>query len=521
MAQKFPIGIQTFADIVTGGYVYVDKTALVHKLANSGKFFFLSRPRRFGKSLLLSTLEAYFTGRRELFRGLDIDRLEHEWNAWPVLRIDLNNGDFTDDTSELTEKLSRAMRIGEQQFQLKQQSQKLGDRFADLIRGVHALTGKPVVVLIDEYDKPIIANVERGKTELQERSRDILKGFYGTLKTCDEHIRFAMLTGVSRFSKLSVFSDLNNLKDISLDNAFGGLCGITEEELRRYFGESVRRFAERYRMDTEQAYTELRRFYDGYQFNEDGPAIYNPWSLLNALDKASLGIYWSQSGTPSFLIKMLKDRQIDLTRLDGHILASEHDMSSFDSDDNTIAALYQTGYLTIKGCDLRRRRFTLGVPNEEVNETLTADMLPVYTTVQREQTTTLSDRVYAAAQAGDVDAMMNTLKGIVGAAPVESADERVLELNYRNLIAITFKLSGLAVHIEQPTSAGRIDLALEADERVYIFEFKRTTLAAAALQMESRRYADAYAADPRPKIQVAVRIDDSVRNIADWAVLEQ
>ena len=521
MAQKFPIGIQTFEKLITGGYVYVDKTALIHQLANSGKFFFLSRPRRFGKSLLRSTLEAYFTGRRELFRGLDIDRLEHEWNAWPVLRVDLNNGDFTESTATLLDLLDNHLQKWEKQYGIERTATEAGTRFRNVLEGVHALTGKPVVVLIDEYDKPIIANVERGKTELQERSRDILKGFYGTLKTCDEHIRFAMLTGVSRFSKLSVFSDLNNLKDISLDNAFGGLCGITEEELRRYFGESVRRFAEEYDINTEQAYTELRRFYDGYRFSRKGPEIYNPWSLLNALDKASLGIYWSQSGTPAFLIKMLKDRQIDLTRLDGHILASEHDMSSFDTDDNTIAALYQTGYLTIKDYDLRRRLYALGVPNEEVNETLTADMLPVYTTVQREQTTTLSDRVYAAAQAGDVDAMMNTLKGIVGAAPVESADERVLELNYRNLIAITFKLSGLAVHIEQPTSAGRIDLALEADERVYIFEFKRTTLAAAALQMESRHYADAYAADPRPKIQVAVRIDDSVRNIADWAVLEQ
>lgn len=520
MALKYPIGIQTFADIINGGYVYVDKTALVHRLVNASKFFFLSRPRRFGKSLLMSTIEAYFTARRDLFKGLAMERLEQQWEVHPVLRLDLNNGNYNVTTDELVAKLEKFLRTGEQRFQLTKQSEQLGDRFAELITGVHETTGRQVVVLIDEYDKPIVANVERGQAELQEQFRAILKGFYGTLKTCDEHIRFAMLTGVSRFSKLSVFSDLNNLKDISMDDVFSDLCGISDQELHRYFDGDIQEFAKTTGLTQQEVYDELKRMYDGYRFSKNGQAMYNPWSLLTSLERKDFGSYWSQSGTPTFLVKMLHDRQIDLTLLDRNIIASEQDMSSFDAGDNTIAALYQTGYLTIKDFDVKRRRYTLGIPNSEVNETFTADLLPIYTRLHREQVTGISDRIYDAAQSGDVDGLMNTLRGIIGSAPVESTDERVLELNYRNLIAIAFKLSGLAVHIEQSTSAGRIDLALEADERVYIFEFKRSTLDAAQQQIESRHYADAYAADTRQLIQVAVRLDNNIRNIADWTVIE-
>ncbi|MBR6284542.1 MAG: AAA family ATPase [Muribaculaceae bacterium] len=517
--MKYPIGIQTFSEIIENGYVYIDKTALVHRLVDRGKYYFLSRPRRFGKSLLLSTLDAYFSGRRGLFKGLALEQLETRWDSYPVLHLDLNNGNFKIDTSELTAKLERFLRENEKKQHLSQQSEKLGDRFADLIEGVHATTGKRVVVLIDEYDKPIIANVERGKADLQDEMRNILKGFYGTLKTCDEHIRFAMLTGVSRFSKLSVFSDLNNLIDISMDNAYCDICGITEQELHHYFDGEVQLLADKCRMTKQEAYDELKRMYDGYRFSDDGMNMYNPWSVFKSLSNRKFEIGWSSTGTPTFLVKMLHDRQLDLTVLDRHIVASEQDMSSFDNTDNTVAALYQTGYLTIKDYNPRIKLYSLGVPNAEVDSTLNTSLLPAYAKVQEISAGTITARLFTAAQAGDVDGMMETLRGIIASAPMESTDERVLELNYRNLIAITFKLSGLAVHIEQHTCVGRIDLALEADERVYIFEFKRTTLAAAQHQIESRRYVDAYAADARQKVLVAVRLDDNIRNIADWTVL--
>ena len=521
IVMKYPIGIQTFSEIIEEGYVYVDKTAMVYRLANSGKSFFLSRPRRFGKSLLLSTLEAYFLGRSELFGGLALEKLETAWNKYPVLRLDLNNGNYRESSIGLMDLLNSQMLEWEKQYQIEQQAQQPGPRFRHILKSIHTLTGKRVVVLIDEYDKPIISNVEHGKADLQEEMRAILKGFYGTLKSCDEHIRFAMLTGVSRFSKMSVFSDLNNLIDISMRDDYSEICGISERELHHYFDTDVQRLADKYSMSKQKAYDELQRMYDGYRFSEMGEQLYNPWSIFNSLDELKFGISWSLGGTPTFLIKMLRDRQLDLTVLDHHIVATEKDLSTLDNNDNTIAALYQTGYLTIKDFDTHRRRFILGIPNEEVSETLTADILPVYTRIHTDEVTAIADRIYTSAQNGDVDGMMEILKGIIASAPMESGDERVLELNYRNLIAVAFKISGLAMHIEQPTCKGRIDLALETVKRVYIFEFKRSTLAAAERQMESRRYAEAYAADSRPTVLVAVRLDDAIRNIADWAVVER
>ncbi|MBR6284280.1 MAG: AAA family ATPase, partial [Muribaculaceae bacterium] len=316
--MKYPLGIQTFSEIIEKGFVYVDKTALVHRLADMGKYYFLSRPRRFGKSLLLSTLAAYFQGRRELFSSLALERLETRWETYPVLRLDLNNGNYTQNSSELNSQLNAAIVEWESKYGLpaSNPADGAGVRFKQTILSLHAQTGKQVVILIDEYDKPIIANVEREKVDLQNEMRNILKGFYGTLKTCDEHIRFAMLTGVSRFSKLSVFSDLNNIIDISMDNAYCDICGITEQELHHYFDDEVQELADKCRMTKQEAYDELKRMYDGYRFSSEGINMYNPWSIFNALSQRFFGTGWSNTGTPTFLVKMLHDRQLDLTVLD-------------------------------------------------------------------------------------------------------------------------------------------------------------------------------------------------------------
>lgn len=521
MAQKLPLGIQTFEVIIKGGYIYVDKTALVHQLVDNNKYVFLSRPRRFGKSLLLSTLEAYFSGRKDLFQGLAMEQLETEWETYPVLRLDLNTGDYTQDVSSLTDTLTRYLRNWEREYELEPSDSALGVWFGTVIEQIYRKTGKQVVILVDEYDKPLIANVERGKMALQEQLRNMLKAFYGNVKTMDACIRFAMFTGVSRFSHQSIFSDLNNLNDISLDDRYSQMCGITDEELHHYFDEGIAALAQKYGLTTDEAYGEMKKRYDGFRFSGCGKDMYNPWSVIKTLDQRMFGYYWYGSGTPSFLIKLIRDRQLDLTQLNGQQLADEETMMSYeDATTNIIAPLYQGGYLTIKSFNLRQGTYMLGFPNMEVERAFSRQLLPGYTGIPQDRVPTLASVINDVAQAGDVDALLTTVKGILAEAPVESSDERVIELNYRNLIAICFRISGLVSHIEVPTSGGRIDVALEADEYVYIFEFKRTGLHAAVRQIEDRHYADRYLNDPRCVIKVAVALDDAVRNIASWQVVE-
>ncbi len=519
MALKLPLGVQTFEEIIKRNYVYVDKTALIYQLANNNKYIFLSRPRRFGKSLLLSTLEAYFTGRHELFRGLAMEHLETEWETYPVLRLDLNTGNYTSSIDELNNKLVDFLETQERSYGVSQRGQSLGDRLGGLIQSIHDKTGKQVVILVDEYDKPLIANVEKEKAQLQAQLREILKAFYGNVKTMDACIRFAMFTGVSRFSHVSVFSDLNNLTDISLDHRYGTLCGITEQELHHYFDEDVAELADENDMTSDEAYAMLRRMYDGFCFSRKGVLVYNLWSVMKTLSQDTFGTYWYQSGTPTFLIKLIRNGQLDLTQLDGNIEAFDDTLMDYEDGTNYIAPLYQTGYLTIKGYDKQTRSYQLGFPNQEVTQAFSLHLLPIYSRIEKSRTDTLALKIFRKAQAGDVDALLTTVKGILAEAPVESGDERVIELNYRNLIAIALRMSGLDCHIEQATSAGRIDLALEADSYVYIIEFKRTSLHAAAQQIEDRHYADRYLNDPRQVIKVAVSLDDATRNIASWQVV--
>lgn len=519
MAQKYPLGIQTFSEIVKGGFVYVDKTKMVYNLAHGSKYYFLSRPRRFGKSLLLSTIEAYFRGQKDLFKGLAIEKLETEWEAYPVLRIDMNNVDYTQDVSSLTNTLAWTLKVWEEQYDIPHSETELGKWFGAVIQQISIKTGKPVVILVDEYDKPLIANLERDKWRLQEQMRNMLKAFYGNVKTMDPYIKFAFFTGVSRFSHVSIFSDLNNLTDITLENDYCSVCGISEEELHHYFDDDVAELAQHFKITKEQAYVELKKRYDGYRFSGFGQNMYNPWSLFSALMSKRFSSFWYSSGTPTFLIKLLRDRQLDLTGFDCHVESDGQGLITNENNDNVIAVLFQTGYLTIKDYDDWSDIYSLGFPNGEVMQAFNSNLMLHFSHIDRLESTSLRVKIFKAAQAGDVDALLTTIKGILAEAPVESNDERVIELNYRNIIAIALRMSGLVVHIEQPTSAGRIDLALEADDYVYVMEFKRTTIEAAALQLESRHYADRFLNDPRKVIIIAVALDDSVKNISSWRVL--
>ena len=361
---KYPVDTASFQRIREEGYLYVDKTEYVYQLVRSGTFYFLGRPRRFGKSLLLSTLAAYFEGRRDLFHGLAIDRLQPEpWEEYPVLRLDLSAEAFTSGES-VGHILDDALSVWEERFGIKQPGPTPSVRFKNVIRKAAESSGKRVVVLIDEYDSPLSSAIDN--KELFELYREQLHGFYAVLKAMEDHIRFCILTGVTRFGKVSVFSGLNNLRDITMENEFAGICGITKAELHSYFSEGIEKLAKEEDWSVEETYSELKRMYDGYHFSRCMLDIYNPYSVLNALMKRMIGSYWCASGVPTLLAKAIKSGDFDLQHLSDQSVSQEklENLSAYQND--AVALFYQTGYLTIKDYDREDRTYTLGYPNREV-----------------------------------------------------------------------------------------------------------------------------------------------------------
>ena len=361
----YPIGIQDFASIRRDGYVYVDKTELVYKLANTGKYYFLSRPRRFGKSLLVSTLDAYFSGRKELFDGLAVADLEKDWIQYPVLRLDLSGKQYKS-ISDLTEILSQHLVKLEGIYGVKPQFESPEARFKDVIDAACAKTGAGVVILIDEYDKPIVDSL--GDEKLNESFRSLLQGFYGVMKAKDACIKFGFLTGVTKIGKLSVFSGLNNLKDISMDARYTDICGISEKDLKKYFDESVGELAQANNLSVEACYAKLAEMYDGYHFRQNSVGVYNPFSLLNTFDSGEFREYWFETGTPSFLVKMMKETSYDVTRLSGDEVGSTLLTNVDSAFANPVPFLYQAGYLTIKDYDEEYNLYKVGFPNKEVKD---------------------------------------------------------------------------------------------------------------------------------------------------------
>jgi len=379
----YPIGIQNFEKIRKDGYLYIDKTALIYQLAHTGSYYFLSRPRRFGKSLLLSTLEAYLQGKKELFNGLAIEHLEKEWTKYPVLHLDLNARHYKD-AAALTSILNEYLEKWEALYGNEKQGRGLEERFAYIIEQAYKATGQRVVILIDEYDKPMLQALH--DDDLQNQLRNILKPFYGVLKTMDGYIKLAFLTGVTKFGKVSVFSDLNNLMDISMDDRYIEICGITEKEIHTYMEEGVHELASAQGMTYEATCLKLKERYDGYHFTEDSIGLYNPFSLLNTFAKRKFGDYWFETGTPSYLVELLKHAHYDLyemanTETDADVLNSIDAASR-----NPIPVIYQSGYLTIKDYDTRFNIYKLGFPNLEVEEGFVKYLLPFYTSVSASKT---------------------------------------------------------------------------------------------------------------------------------------
>ena len=515
MSKLYPIGIQNFESLRNDGYFYVDKTALLYRLAKTGRYFFLSRPRRFGKSLMISTLQAYFEGKKELFEGLAIEQLEKEWVKRPVLHIDLNIEKYNTPDS-LDKILNDTLVQWEELYGPRPSETSFSLRFAGIIRRACEKSGERVAILVDEYDKPMLQAI--GDVELQKAFRTTLKPFYGVLKSMDGYIKFALLTGVTKFGKVSVFSDLNNLNDISMDDLYVELCGITEKEIHTNFEDELHKLANAQKMSYENVCRELKACYDGYHFVENSIGIYNPFSLLNTFLKMKFGSYWFETGTPSYLVELLKRHNYDLYRM-AHEETNADILNSIDSEStNPIPVIYQSGYLTIKGYDPRFGMYRLGFPNREVEEGFLKYLMPFYANADKVDSPFQIQKFVNEVETGQIDAFFRRLSSLMADTPYELV--RDLELHYQNILFIVFKLVGFYVKAEYHTSEGRVDLVLQTDKYTYVMEFKFDSTAEEALrQINEKHYARPFEADTtRTLYKIGVNFSSNTRNIEKWLV---
>lgn len=516
MAKCYPIGIQNFEKIRKDGCLYIDKTAIIYRLVNEGSYYFLSRPRRFGKSLLISTLEAYFEGKKELFDGLAIGQLEKDWIAYPVLHLDLNIAQY-DSTDSLYKIVNDALARWEEVYGTRPSEKSLPLRFAGVVERAYLKTGQRVVILIDEYDKPLLQTLQQEK--LQTQLRNMLKPFYGVLKSMDKYIRFALLTGVTKVGKVSVFSDLNNLMDISMDYRYADICGITENEIHANLEEELHTLASTQKMTYDEVCEELEKRYDGYHFVPDSVGIYNPFSLLNTFAKMELGNYWFETGTPTYLVELLKHTDYNLYKM-AHTETDADVLNSIDASSyNPIPVIYQSGYLTIKDYDKEFKLYKLGFPNKEVEEGFMRFLIPYYTSVNAVDSGFEIQRFVKEVRNGEIDAFLCRLQSFFADTPYELI--RDLEVHYQNVLFIVFKLVGFYVKAEYHTSRGRIDLLLQTSRYIYIMEFKLDGSAEEALQqIEQSDYALPFASDSRKTFKVGVNFNREKRNIDHWIIAE-
>lgn len=514
--MKYPIGIQSFANIREDGYAYVDKTAGIYEMASKGKYYFLSRPRRFGKSLLLSTMKAYFLGKRELFDGLAIAQMEKEWKQYPVLHLDLNTAKYTTPNA-LVELLEYHLARWEEEYNIDKENDELSVRFRNVItRTAQQSETKKVVVLVDEYDKPLLEAI--GKPELQEEYRQTLKAFYANIKSCDEYIRFAFLTGVTKFSHLTIFSGLNNLVDISMLPQYAEICGITETELHNNFDESVESLAVANKITKEAAYDRLKLDYDGYHFAPDTAGLYNPFSLLNTLAHKIFRYYWFATGTPNFLVEVLRQTDYPLDRL----TTEEVDAETMDAIDvmyrDPMPLLFQSGYLTIKAYNERFDTYRLGFPNKEVEEGFAKFMTAYFQAGDGSDSFSIRKFIQDV-ENGHVEAFMNRLQAFFADSDYQLTGK--LEVYFQNSLLMLFKLMGFYVQVERHTSSGRMDVTIQTQDYIYIMELKVDKSAEVALQqIEDKQYAAPFAADSRQLYKIGVCFSSETRKIEEYKIVE-
>ncbi len=520
--MKYPIGIQSFEQIVEDGYIYIDKTDLVYRLTHEGKIYFLSRPRRFGKSLLVSTLKNYYQGHKELFKGLAIEKLEKEWNVHPIFHVDFNGGNFTN-ASELEGALKEYMERWEKEYGLAtNEDLGIGFRFRDVLEAAHKQTGRRAVVLIDEYGKPILDVLDMDST-LEDRHRNVLKAFYSAFKVADAHLQFVLLTGVTKFSQVSVFSGFNQPKDISMDARYETLCGITQEELDSYFAGPIAEMAATNQCTPEEMRQSLKLQYDGYHFSKKMTDIYNPFSLLNALDSTDVRNYWSSSGTPTYLIRLLAHFKENMNELTGKYYPPEEFIDYKADVERPLPMIYQSGYLTIKDYDMRRNRFLLDFPNNEVKNGFLTALVASYLQPKKQLSNWIDD-VVDALEAGETDSLCTLFTAFLASIPYtmrrkenETEKERYFQYTFYLIMRL---ISVYTAYVEKVQSQGRVDCIVETPQYIYIFEFKLDDTADEALkQIEDKGYAREYATDFRKLFRIGAVFSSETGTIGEWKTI--
>ena len=513
--MKYPIGIQNFEKIRREGYAYVDKTALMYKMVSEGSYYFLSRPRRFGKSLMVSTLEAFFSGKKDLFEGLYASTVDWEWKEYPILHLDLNVKKY-ETKEDLGKILNRHLEQWEQRYDSPYADRDLEERFLQVVECAYRKTGQRVVILVDEYDKPMLQAI--GNEELQAEYRATLKAFYGVLKSCDRYIRFAFLTGVTKFGKVSVFSDLNNLKDISMLPQYSTICGITEQELHANFDDSVKEVAAFNELTQDECYERLRRDFDGYHFSKYAKeGMYNPFSVLNTLSSQVFNDYWFETGTPSFLVYQLKKTCYPLENMTTEEVSTDT-LNSIDvMDENPLPLLYQSGYLTLKSYDKEFDSYILGFPNCEVEQGFIKYLVPFYTPKTDQKSTFAISQFVKDVRSGDAEGFMHRLQDFFA-----NGDYQVVgntEKYFQNTLYVFFRLLGFYVDVERHTINSRMDVLIQTPDYIYILELKVNQTAAAALQqIEEKGYALPFASDPRQLFKIGINFQTDTKLIDDWEI---
>lgn len=540
--MKYPIGIQSFAEIINDGYVYVDKTALIYQLVTTGKIYFLSRPRRFGKSLLVDTLACYFEGKKELFAGLAIDKQEKEWKKYPVFRVDFNGGNYEIGDS-LEKRIEGYLSRWEQTYGKNPIYTTTGERFMEVLRRAHEQTGERCVVLIDEYDKPILDVLDTGaKTpdeagELQlveDKHRNTLKGFYSTFKAADNDLKFVLLTGVTKFSQVSVFSGFNQPNDISMDGRYDALCGITQEELHTVFAEPIEQLAVKYKCTVEEMKQKLRLRYDGYHFTEEMTDIYNPFSILNAMSKQRMDDYWFSTGTPTYLIRLMNHNRTQMDDLTGRYYDRSMFVDYKADVEKPLPMIYQSGYLTIKDFNLDSESYLLDIPNNEVRKGFLSMIAANYLNPQSSDPISWIGQAFVMLNKGMTGEFRDSFTAFLASIPYDahegigktyiddeakSAKAKALtEKHFQYTFYLILRLLGVyCLYVEHHTAQGRVDCLLEMKNYVYIFEFKLDGTADEALrQIEDKGYARPYADDPRKIVKIGVSFSSKTCNIEEW-----
>lgn len=518
MALKlYPVGIQTFERIRKENKLYIDKTEYIYRMTHSGGcYFFLSRPRRFGKSLLVSTFESYFSGKKELFEGLAIEKLEQEWMEYPVLHFDMSGGKHME-KEQLEDYLSNRLEAEERKWGITHTKRGANDRLTELITTAYEISGKQVVVLIDEYDAPML-DVAHDKETL-DVLRNVMRNFFSPLKMCEPMLRFVFLTGITKFSQVSIFSELNNIKNVSLDDEYAGVCGITKEELLTQMSEDIDMLAEAQGMTREETIAKLKENYDGYHFSPASPNVFNPYSLLNCFDDKNFGAYWFSSGTPTYLINMLRKFKVLPAKI-GRSLARS---SAFDAPTENLKTitplLYQSGYITIKGYDKMSQLFTLDLPNKEIKVGLFESLLPYYLEgMYAEEGDVAIAQMSVLIRQGDMDGALRLFQKFLGTVPY--CNNTNYEGHYQQVLFIIFTLlTHFVVDVEVHTPNGRVDVVMETEDTLYLIELKLNKSAQAAMQqINLKQYDQRFARCGKPIVKVGVNFDAKKGNIEDWII---